>query len=189
MPAEACRSSDNAFIHQLRYFILKEFSDLGRNGKEVVFGEGCLLNRLNLVTLGVQNMKESLQFYRDGLGFDVVVHGDEANPEVVFFNNAGTKISLFQIDHLVNDIDEKNPPAVGNGFSGITLAYNGKTKQEVDDVFAVAEQAGAKIIKAPEKVFWGGYSGYFQDPNGFYWEVAYGDMWEFDENEMLIIKE
>ncbi len=147
------------------------------------------MNRLNLITLGVKNMVESLAFYRDGLGFEVVVYGDEANPDVIFFNNGGTKISLFQIDRLVKDINEANPPTVGNGFNGITLAYNGKSKEEVDEVFLLAKKSGANIIKEPETVFWGGYSGYFQDPNGFYWEVAYGDMWEFDENDMLIIKQ
>ncbi|MED4534788.1 VOC family protein [Metabacillus fastidiosus] len=147
------------------------------------------MNRLNLITLGVKDMVESLNFYRDGLGFEVVVYGDERNPDVIFLNNAGTKISLFHIDRLVKDINEKSPPAAGGGFGGITLAYNGKSKEEVDEVFLLAEKAGAKIIKEPETVFWGGYSGYFQDPNGFYWEVAYGESWEFDENDMLIIQE
>lgn len=147
------------------------------------------MNRLNLITLGVKDMVESLAFYRDGLGFDVVVYGEESDPDVIFFNNGGTKISLFQIDRLAKDIDEENPPQVSIGFGGITLAYNGKSKEEVDEIFAVAEKAGAKIVKAPEIVFWGGYSGYFQDPNGFYWEVAYGESWQFDENDMLIVKE
>ncbi|WP_199868564.1 VOC family protein, partial [Virgibacillus senegalensis] len=80
------------------------------------------------------------------------------------------------------------PPSLNAGASAISLAYNGKSKQEVDEVFALAEKAGAKIVKQPQEVFWGGYSGYFQDPNGFYWEVAYGENWEFDENDMLIMK-
>ncbi|OZU90558.1 glyoxalase [Virgibacillus indicus] len=147
------------------------------------------MNRLNLITLGVKNMAESLKFYRDGLGFEVYVYGSETDPDVIFFNNAGTKISLFQVDQLAKDINEENPPALGQGFSGITLAYNGKSKEEVDEVFALAKKAGGKIVKNPEKVFWGGYSGYFQDPNGFYWEVAYGENWKFDENGMLIIGE
>lgn len=146
------------------------------------------MNRLNLITLGVKDMVESLKFYRDGLGFEVLVYGDETNPDVIFFNNAGTKISLFPIDRLVKDINEKNPPAVVEGFGGMTLAYNGKSKKEVDDVISLAKKAGAKITKEPETVFWGGYSGYFQDPNGFYWEVAYGEDWKFDENDMLIIR-
>lgn len=146
------------------------------------------MNRLNLVTLGVKNMKESLRFYRDGLGFDVKVYGDESNPEVIFFKNNGTKISLFPFENLAKDINEENPPTIGQGFGGITLAYNGKSKNEVDDIFQLAEKAGAKIVKKPETVFWGGYSGYFQDPTGYYWEVAYGEMWEFDSNDMLIVE-
>ncbi|MEA0552511.1 VOC family protein [Lysinibacillus irui] len=146
------------------------------------------MNRLNLITLGVKNMVESLTFYREGLGFEVVVYGEETNPDVMFFNNGGTKISLFPIERLVNDINEANPPELSPGFGGITLAYNGKSKEEVDRVFALAKKAGASIVKEPETVFWGGYSGYFQDPNGYYWEVAYGDMWKFDENDMLIIQ-
>lgn len=146
------------------------------------------MNRLNLITLGVKNMVESLTFYREGLGFEVVVYGEETNPDVLFFNNGGTKISLFPIERLVNDINEANPPEISPGFGGITLAYNGKSKEEVDHVFALAKKAGASIVKEPEIVFWGGYGGYFQDPNGYYWEVAYGDMWKFDENDMLIIQ-
>ncbi|MFF2178369.1 VOC family protein [Lysinibacillus sp. NPDC058147] len=147
------------------------------------------MNRLNLITLGVKDMVESLRFYREGLGFEVIVYGEETNPDVIFFNNGGTKISLFPIDRLVKDINEANPPAIGNGFNGITLAYNGKSKEEVDQVFELAKNAGAQIVKDPETVFWGGYSGYFQDPNGYHWEVAYGDMWQFDDHDMLIITE
>ena len=146
------------------------------------------MNRLNLITLGVKDMVESLNFYREGLGFEVVVYGEETNPDVMFFNNGGTKISLFPMERLVKDINESNPPEISQGFGGITLAYNGKSKEEVDRVFALAKRSGAKIIKEPVTVFWGGYSGYFQDPNGYYWEVAYGDMWQFDENDMLIIQ-
>ncbi|MEK4091520.1 VOC family protein [Viridibacillus sp. FSL H8-0110] len=147
------------------------------------------MNRLNLVTLGVKDMLKSLRFYRDGLGFEAFVYGNDADPDVIFFNNGGTKISLFPIYRLAQDIDEDNPPAINHGFSGFTLAYNGKSKEEVDEIFVLAKKAGAKIVKEPETVFWGGYSGYFQDPNGYYWEVAYGENWEFDENDMLIITE
>ncbi|SDL93109.1 VOC family protein [Sediminibacillus halophilus] len=146
------------------------------------------MNRLNLITLGVKDMVESLHFYRDGLGFEVVVYGEESSPEVIFFQNQGTKISLFPLEQLAKDINEQDPPALNAGAAAISLAYNGKSKQEVDDVFAMAARAGASIVKLPQTVFWGGYSGYFQDPNGFYWEVAYGENWDFDENDMLIMK-
>lgn len=146
------------------------------------------MNRLNLVTLGVRDYGRSIAFYREGLGFKLHIIGDENNPGVVFFNNQGSKISLFQMDELAKDIHPEAPPVAADGFSGITLAYNAKSKEEVDEIFRRAEKAGAKITKNPVTVFWGGYSGYFQDPDGHYWEVAYGEDWEFDENDMLIIE-
>lgn len=143
------------------------------------------MNRINLITLGVKNMTESLKFFRDGLGFETSVK--EENPGIVFFNNGGTKLALYPLEELAKDISEQNPPA-GQGFSGLTLAYNAKSAEEVDEVMKKAEQAGATIVKSPQRVFWGGYSGYFMDPNGHYWEVAYGESWDFDENDMLIIE-
>lgn len=142
------------------------------------------MNRINLITLGVKNISQSLKFYHDGLGFETSV--TEETPGIVFFKNGGTKLALYPLDELSKDINESDPPA-GQGFSGITLAYNAKSAEEVDRIFETVEQAGGKIVKAPQKVFWGGYSGYFSDPDGYYWEVAYAESWNFDENDMLII--
>lgn len=146
------------------------------------------MNRLNLVTLGVKNLIASIEFYREILGFEVIVYGEESAPNVAFFNNHGTKISLFPLDELVKDIREESPPLVTSGFSGITLAYNAKSELEVDAIFNHLQQHNVPIAKLPQRVSWGGYSGYFQDLDGYYWEVAYGDMWEFDEQDMLVIK-
>ncbi|WP_100371922.1 VOC family protein [Bacillus sp. FJAT-45037] len=143
------------------------------------------MNRINLLTLGVKNIDQSLIFYRDGLGFETTV--SENSPVIVFFNNKGTKLALYPLDELAKDINEEEPPA-RSGFPGITLAYNAQSINEVDQIFERAKQAGAKVLKHPQRVFWGGYSGYFADPDGYYWEVAYGEDWEFDENEMLVIK-
>lgn len=143
------------------------------------------MNRLNLLTLGVTDIGKSLTFYRDGLGFETSEENE--NPAVVFFNNAGTKLALYPLDELAKDISEKEPPARGK-FSGITLAYNAKSAEEVDEVMEKAKRAGATITKFPERVFWGGYSGYFADPDGYHWEVAFGDNWQFDENDMLIME-
>jgi len=142
------------------------------------------MNRINLITLGVKDINVSLRFYRDGLGFNTPV--DEENPDVVFFNNNGSKLALYPLPLLAEDIDKDNPPE-GSGFAGITLAYNAKSKEEVDEVVAKAARAGAVVVKEPQKVFWGGYSGYFRDPDGYYWEVAYSENWVFDENDMLVI--
>lgn len=142
------------------------------------------MNRINLIALGVKSMNESLRFYRDGLGFETSVQ--EESPGIVFFNNRGTKLELFPLEELSKDIDEENPPT-GSGFPGFTLAYNARTLEEVDEIMSKAVQAGATVAKTPQRVFWGGYSGYFIDPNGFYWEVAYSENWKFDEQDMLII--
>ncbi|PAE38962.1 VOC family protein [Bacillus sp. 7884-1] len=142
------------------------------------------MNRINLITLGVKNISQSLKFYRDGLGFETSV--TEETPGIVFFKNGGTKLALYPLDELSKDINESDPPA-GQGFSGITLAYNAKSEEEVNQIFETVEQVGGKIVKAPQKVFWGGYSGYFSDPDGYHWEAAYAESWNFDENDMLII--
>ncbi len=142
------------------------------------------MNRINLICLGVDNINTSLAFYKS-LGFKTLA---KENAGIVFFDNQGSKLELFQIDELAKDINLGNPPSVcKNCFSGITLACNMKSKKEVDDLFNLVNQIGGTIIKNPETVSWGGYSGYFQDPDGYYWEVAYSSDWLFDENDMLII--
>ncbi|SIS46050.1 VOC family protein [Salimicrobium flavidum] len=139
------------------------------------------MNRINLITLGVRDITSSLRFYRDGLGFQTKA---EEDPGIVFFQNNGTKLALYQLEELQKDIGE---PGERGRFSGITLAYNTKSEEEVDHVLLQAEKAGGTIVKPAERVFWGGYSGYFLDPDGYTWEVAYGEDWEFDEQDMLII--
>lgn len=143
------------------------------------------MNRINLITLGVRDISLSLTFYRDGLGFQTSM--TEESPGIVFFNNAGTKLSLYPLEALIKDFN-KNETSSKQGFSGITLAYNAKSAEEVDEIMEKAEKAGGTIVKAPETVFWGGYSGYFCDPDGYYWEVAYSVDWKFDQNDMLIIE-
>lgn len=143
------------------------------------------MNRINLICLGVKDIEKSLNFYKN-IGFKT--YEKENNPPVVFFNNQGSKLELFPLDKLAKDINSSNPPAINQaGFSGITLACNMKSKQEVDNYIKLVVQQGATIAKEPQTVFWGGYSGYFQDLDGYYWEVAYSDSWRFDENDMLII--
>jgi len=142
------------------------------------------MNRISIICLGVKDMAASIRFYRDGLGF--ATDEVEASPKVVFFNTTGTKFELYPLTLLAEDINEKNPPPIANGFAGITLAYNVKTEEEVHKIMALAKKSGAVIAKEPQKVFWGGYSGYFIDPNGYYWEVAYNPYWSFDENDMLV---
>lgn len=143
------------------------------------------MNRINLICLGVRDMARSLEFYKN-IGFKT--HEEAANPPVVFFSNCGTKLELFPIERLAADICAENPPAIASGsFGGITLAINVKSREEVDAFMELAARHGASIAKEPQEVFWGGYSGYFTDPDGYYWEVAYADIWSFDENDMLLV--
>jgi uncharacterized glyoxalase superfamily protein PhnB len=128
-------------------------------------------------------MERSIHFYRDGLGFITDERGN--SPRVVFFNTAGTKLELYPLEALAQDINGSQPPKAAEGFSGVTLAYNAKNEAEVHEIMDLAKRAGATIVKAPQKVFWGGYSGYFADPDGYYWEIAYNPFWSFDEQGLL----
>ena len=143
------------------------------------------MNRISIICLGVKDMAQSIRFYRDGLGF--ATDEKEDSPKVVFFNTTGTKFELYPLKLLAEDINEKNPPHIATGFAGITLAYNVKSEDEVHEIMELAKRAGAVIAKEPQRVFWGGYSGYFIDPNGYYWEVAYNPHWSFDEQDMLVL--
>ncbi|MDR1831115.1 MAG: VOC family protein [Fusobacteriaceae bacterium] len=142
------------------------------------------MNRINIICLGVRDMKKSVKFYRD-LGFQSNETSD--SPQVIFFNSTGTKLELYPIQGLAEDINADSPPKISEGFPGITLAYNTHSEAEVNEVIELARKAGAVIAKEPQKVFWGGYSGYFQDPDGYYWEVAHNPFNKFDDQDMLIL--
>ena len=142
------------------------------------------MNHIHIITLGVKDIDRSLKFYRE-LGFQSSVQ--EENPAVVFFQNGGAALALYPRDKLAKDISEASPPQ-GQGFGGITLAFNTREQDEVDKIMAQAKAAGGKIVKQPQRVFWGGYSGYFADPDGYYWEVAYWENWQFNEDGSLVIE-
>lgn len=145
------------------------------------------MNRINLICLGVRDMERSFAFYKK-IGFHTFEK--ENNPPIVFFDAEGSKLELYPIEKLAEDINEQNPPKLSSGgFCGMTLACNFKTEAEVDAFLDLVERSGGTVVKKAQRVFWGGYSGYFQDPDGYYWEAAYGPQWEFDENNMLVIKE
>ena len=127
-------------------------------------------------------MEKSIKFYRDGLGYKT--NCKENNPPVCFFDTPGTKFELYPLDLLVKDIDESSLK-IGSGFSGITLAYNVEKKEDVDKVIELVKNAGGKIIKEPQNVFWGGYHAYFSDLDNYFWEVVWGPDFHFDENGLL----
>jgi hypothetical protein len=124
--------------------------------------------KISLITLGVVDLAKSLYFYRDGLGFPTqnYTEGDD----VVFFALEGTRLALFPKEKLAADAEVSSD---GSGFTGITLSHNVGSMDEVDQVFKLAVSAGARPVKPPQAVFWGGYSGYFSDPDGYLWEVAF----------------
>jgi hypothetical protein len=124
---------------------------------------------ISLVTLGVSDLERSRRFY-EALGWEAKV----AMPSVVFIQLAGQVLGLFGLEDLAKD---QGRPGAALGFGAVTLARNFGSVAEVDAGFALALSAGATELKRPEKVFWGGYSGYFADPDGHVWEVAYNPDW------------
>lgn len=124
--------------------------------------------RITLVTLGVAALDASIRFYHDGLGFPMQDRDDDS--DVAFFPLEGTWLSIFPRDRLADDagVAETN-----GGFSGITLAHNVETKAEVESVLDEAVAAGGRCVRPAQETFWGGYSGYFADPDDHLWEVAY----------------
>ncbi len=122
--------------------------------------------RISIITLGVSDLARSVQFYRDGLGLPLL--GDVEG--IAFFQMKGTQLALYPREKLAEDA---GVPPEGRGFAGITLAHNVRSKQDADALMKQAEAAGARIVKPAQDVFWGGYSGYFADPDGHLWEVAW----------------
>ncbi len=123
---------------------------------------------ITIVTLGVEDLQRAIEFYRNGLGFPLMDEGD--TDSIAFFKLEGIILGLYPRDKLAEDITISSE---GSGFQGFTLAHNVGSPEEVDNTLAEAVSAGAELVKPGQKVFWGGYSGYFQDPDGFYWEVAH----------------
>ena len=122
--------------------------------------------RISLITLGVADIGRARRFY-EALGWKA---SGPSNDSVVFFQLGGIILSLYGRESLA--ADARLPPA-GEGFGGTALAYNGRTREEVDAALALAASVGGRILKPAEEVFWGGYSGYFADPDGHVWEVAW----------------
>jgi len=129
--------------------------------------------RLSLVTLGVADLDRSRAFYR-ALGLEP---GAASNDHVAFFDMNGVILALYGRTALAADAGVS---ATGSGFAGVTLAWNLDGEAAVDEAFARALAAGASAVKVPERVFWGGYSGYVADPDGHLWEVAHNPFFTID---------
>lgn len=139
-----------------------------------------LERRISLITLGVSDVARSTEFYAR-LGW---TKSSASNDDVTFIQLKGIVLGLFSRASLAADADVENTPS---GFAGMTLAYNVSSEIGVDAVVKFAVSCGARLVKAPEKVFWGGYSGYVADPDGHLWEIAYNPFFPQDEHGHVIL--
>ena len=121
---------------------------------------------IHLITLGVRDFERSRRFYTETLGSQPAAATGE---DVTFFQAGGVVLSIYPREKLAEDA-LISPE--GTGFSGVTLAHNARSEAEVDEVIRDLKAKGVTILKKPQKVFWGGYSAYFADPDGYAWEVA-----------------
>lgn len=129
--------------------------------------------RFTVLTLGVDNLEKALTFYRDGLGLPTegIIGQQFEHGAVVFFDlRNGMKLALYPRKSLALDAKTPQTPASPTEFS---VGYNVRNKSEVDKLLEMAGTAGAKIVKPAQNTFWGGYSGYFQDPDGHLWEIVW----------------
>ena len=122
--------------------------------------------RVSFITLGVTDLARSLVYYRDNLG----LKPRSVKESVVFFELGQTWVALYPHQLLAEDA---GVPSEGGGFRGVTLAHNVRSPEEVDQLLAIGAQGGGRLVKAGHTAFWGGYTGYFADPDGHLWEVAW----------------
>ncbi|MCW4028681.1 MAG: VOC family protein [Candidatus Bathyarchaeota archaeon] len=138
--------------------------------------------KLTLVTLGVADLDRAVDFYEKGLGWK---RSSVSTPNLAVFSLGGIGLALYSRKSLAEDatVDE-----AGSGFSGITLSLNAVNEAEVDAVLSEAVRAGGMLVKPAQKVFWGGYSGYFKDPDGHLLEVAYNPFWKLDAEGNVVLE-
>lgn len=134
--------------------------------------------KLSIVTLGVRDFRRSLDFYKNSLGWKPATEDG-----IAFFPMGGVVLALYPREKLAKDA---TVDSAGSGFSGITLSHNTKSAEQVDAVLQAVEKAGATIVKRPQRASWGGYSGYFADPDGYLWEVAYNPHVGVDDQDNLV---
>lgn len=136
--------------------------------------------RITVITLGVDDLEEAVRFYRDGLGFETngIVGTEFEHGAVAFFDlENGLRMALWPRESLAHDAGIS---AVTRSTVELSLGHNVRSKDEVNEAMAEAEAAGAEVIKEAHDTFWGGYAGYFSDPDGHLWEVVWNPAWDLD---------
>lgn len=137
--------------------------------------------RITVITLGVDDLQAAVRFYRDGLGFrtDGIVGTEFEHGAVAFFDlSHGLRMALWPRESLAHDAGIERAPRSSTEFS---LGHNVGSRTEVDARMAEAEAAGAAVVKPAHDTFWGGYAGYFADPDGHLWEVVWNPAWDLDD--------
>ena len=137
--------------------------------------------RMSMITLGVADLDRATAFYEQVLA----TPPNKSHDGVRFIELPGVWLSLYPLAELAKDI-APDVAAVRSGFAGFSLAHNTRSEAEVRAIFARVSAAGGNIVKHPQATFWGGFAGYFSDPDGYYWEVAYGAMFNFDAQGALL---
>jgi uncharacterized protein len=137
---------------------------------------------LHLITLGVKDLELARTFYTEILGWKPA---SASNDDITFFQAGGVVLSLYPRDALAEDASKST---AGSGFSGVTLAHNTRSENEVDEIISDLKSKGVTILKPPQKAFWGGYHAYFADPDGNPWEVAFNPFFPFDNSGNLLLK-
>lgn len=137
--------------------------------------------RISIITLGVADLERSRRFYLEGLGWTASSAGNE---HIVFIAAGGVVLGLYGREALAEDMQVA---AAGRGFAGFSLAHNVRSRAEVDRVIASAKAAGATVLKPGQEAFWGGYSGYFADPDGHPWEVAWNPHFPLDADGRVLL--
>ena len=137
-----------------------------------------------MISLGANDLPKATEFYKQVL----TTPPNTSSDAITFIELPGAWLTLYPLDKLAEDISPE-VPSTRNAFSGITLSHNARSKDEVVAIMNRAEMSGAQIVKEPQDTFWGGYSGYFTDLDGYYWEIAWGPMFEFNNNGNMKLSE
>lgn len=137
--------------------------------------------KLNLITLGTADFRKSLDFYENGLGWK---KSAKSLDSLALFDLGGIILALHPRDELAADTTLLYQ---ASSFSGLTISHNTRSEKEVDEILEKVAAHGGTIVKPAQKVYWGGYSGYFRDLDGYLFEVAYNPFWELDEKGNVVL--